>query len=201
MTKTRYDRAKEFLAEADPRNVGSAVRNGVAPWIINRVAELLPPEPSLSVQASAALEPLPEWGGPIPTPGGSCPEWLTLDDIKPGYVYTTLDGQKVVREVWPVHAGDGKAWVWSNIESISLRPNAPAYALLYGRNRAEQIAALEAQGYTVTPPAPPEPDYEAYREKLSQYRAGKGGSGRVAEPMGRMDKRIIDGLIAVGVTP
>lgn len=196
MTKTPYERAAAFLAEVDPRHQ-QKLTESIAPWIINRVAELLPPE---FTDSALVIEPKPEWGEPIPTPGDSCPEWLTLDDLRDGYCFTNRDGYENARHKMRPHAAKFESWLWENILNIKLRPNAPAYAKIAENERGEAVAILEAAGYTVTPPAPPEPDYEAYREKLAEFYAVV-GSITAASPLDETDIVNIHGLIAVGVEP
>ena len=205
MTKTPYERAKTFLEEVDPRHQQKLTAS-IAPWIINRVAELLPPEPTRDIWAEAVKKATPEWGEPIPTPGASCPEWLTLDDLRDGYCFTNPDGYEKARDRMRPHAAKFESWLWDNIVSIKLRPNAPAYAKIAENERGEAVAILEAAGYTVTPPAPPEPDYEAYREKLTAFYNAK-HLGAAARAVDRGDelsnnaKANIRALIAVGVKP
>lgn len=200
---TRYHRAYAFLAEATPRYSGMAE---VEPWIIHRVAKLLPPEPPspMGEQIDGSRSGgQPEWGEPIPTPGDSCPEWFT-DELADGCQFLDTDRTWCTSRA-PL-ALRTKGWVWQCIAALRFRKGHPIYAKVAENERGEAVAILEAAGYTVTPPAPPEPDYEAYRGRLAEFYKAK-GLHAIAGHVSRGDalsgnaKANVKALIAVGVKP
>lgn len=152
------------------------------------------------VVAQKQAEPEVEWGPPIATPGDNCPDWATSE------AFTTAQFQR--NDDWitlhDFHFPTVRQWHWPTIQALRFPVGHPVYA---EREAADAKALLEAQGYKVEPPAPPEPDYEAYREKLIAYVEGAGTKDtwarrlRRKESLLRQDCASIRGLIAAGVTP